>query len=58
MAKRTPSLPASTALTAFSIDVHSVTNRDFLEFVEAGGYGRAPDGSVVVDAMAPLEPAA
>ena len=26
---------------AFSIDVHSVTNRDFLEFVEAGAYGRA-----------------
>lgn len=25
---------------AFSIDAHSVTNRDFLEFVEAGGYGR------------------
>ena len=24
---------------AFSIDVDSVTNRDFLEFVEAGGYG-------------------
>ena len=25
-------------VAAFSIDVHSVTNRDFLEFVEAGGY--------------------
>ena len=25
---------------AFSIDVHSVTNRDFLGFVEAGGYDR------------------
>jgi ergothioneine biosynthesis protein EgtB len=25
---------------AFSIDAHSVTNRDFLEFVEAGGYER------------------
>jgi iron(II)-dependent oxidoreductase len=25
---------------AFSIDVFDVTNRDFLEFVEAGGYGR------------------
>lgn len=25
---------------AFSVDAHSVTNRDFLEFVEAGGYGR------------------
>ncbi|MGH9400160.1 MAG: SUMF1/EgtB/PvdO family nonheme iron enzyme [Thermoanaerobaculia bacterium] len=24
----------------FTIDVHSVTNGDFLEFVEAGGYGR------------------
>jgi len=24
---------------AFSIDVHAVTNRDYLEFVEAGGYG-------------------
>jgi len=26
---------------AFSIDVHSVTNRDFLEFVDAGGYENA-----------------
>jgi len=25
-------------VAAFSIDVHSVTNRDYLEFVEAGGY--------------------
>ena len=25
---------------AFEIDVHDVTNHDFLEFVEAGGYGR------------------
>jgi ergothioneine biosynthesis protein EgtB len=25
---------------AFEIDVHDVTNRDFLEFVEAGGYGQ------------------
>ncbi len=25
---------------AFALDVHSVTNRDFLEFVEAGGYAR------------------
>lgn len=24
---------------SFSLDAHSVTNRDFLEFVEAGGYG-------------------
>jgi iron(II)-dependent oxidoreductase len=27
------------AVAAFSIDVHSVTNRDYLEFVESGGYG-------------------
>jgi len=28
----------SVDVDAFSIDVHSVTNRDYLEFVEAGGY--------------------
>jgi len=33
-------LPRHTAdVASFSIDVHSVTNRDFLEFVDAGGYG-------------------
>src|SRR5205085_6447387 len=31
--------PAHTVeVPAFSIDVHSVTNRDFLQFVESGGY--------------------
>lgn len=36
-------LPAqSVEVPAFSIDVHDVTNGDFLEFVEAGGY-RRPD---------------
>jgi iron(II)-dependent oxidoreductase len=30
----------SVDVPAFSIDVHSVTNRDYLEFVEAGGYDR------------------
>ena len=28
------------AVPAFEIDVHDVTNRDFLEFVEAGGYAK------------------
>ena len=31
--------------TAFSIDVHSVTNRDYLEFVEAGGYRTRRSGT-------------
>jgi ergothioneine biosynthesis protein EgtB len=30
--------PHTVEVAAFSIDVHSVTNRDYLEFVEAGGY--------------------
>ena len=29
------------AVPAFEIDVHDVTNRDFMEFVEAGGYDRS-----------------
>jgi iron(II)-dependent oxidoreductase len=34
-------LPAHTVdVGAFAMDVHSVTNRDFLEFMEAGGYTR------------------
>ncbi|MGH9367244.1 MAG: SUMF1/EgtB/PvdO family nonheme iron enzyme, partial [Thermoanaerobaculia bacterium] len=30
----------SVDVPAFEIDVHNVTNRDYLEFVEAGGYAR------------------
>lgn len=47
-------------VAAFEVDVDDVTNQDFLEFMEAGGYGRAdlwdPDGWKWVQASGVAHP--